>query len=197
MVYLAPESLQPSHLVVEVSRVKPEGHDFIIDYRVHEPFNDKVHDFTITVPRDVKPSDPLWDTVTQDFAELFPRKEHWLVYRDLLRTRIVEEVFKRTKKAKPKLDKEALRAKAAAAKAKASGAEAETPQAEQTAAASEEPAVEQVKELLAQAKEFERKATDAMLDAAQRKKAEMRARAFRAKAEKAAKDAGIDLTTLG
>jgi len=198
MVYIGPENLKPAHQVIDIVRVQPEGTDFRIDYRVLLPFTNEERKFSITVPRDVQVRDPLWMEVTSEFAQLFPRREHMLVYRDALRTRIIEEVFKRTKKAKPKADKEAIRARAAAAKAKAAAASGkpDTAPAEQPAAAPAETAADQVKSLLAQAKEFERQAGDAILDGAQRKKAEMRARAFRAKAEKAAKDAGIDLSSL-
>lgn len=195
MVYVAPENLKPPHQVIEISRVKAEGNNFVVNYRIRQPFTGEMRDFLLTVPRDVQPRDPLWAEVTAAFKQLFPRREHMLVYRDALRTRVIEEVFKRTKKAKPKVGKEALRARAAAAKAKA-GAQSETPRAEQPAAVSAEAAADRVKALLAQAKEFERQATDAMLDAKERKKAEMRARAFHTKAEKAAQEAGLELSTL-
>jgi hypothetical protein len=199
MVYRSPETLKAARQVVEISSVKSEDGAFVVDYRVTHPFTGESHGFSLKVPRDVEPSDSVWAGATSAFAEMFPRSELMLVYRDVLRTMVIEEVFKRTKKAKPKLDKEALRAKAAAAKAKAKPADGDTgmPRAEQPAAPSGKADVEKVKELIAKAKEFEAKATDAMLDGADRKKAEMRARAFRTKAEKAAKDAGINIEELG
>jgi|GEM_PF-2350103 len=192
MTYVSPENLQPSGQVIGISRVKPDGSGFAVDCIVRQPFTGEVKEFSLTVPRDVQASDPLWESITAVFKELFPRREHMLVYRDALRTRIIEEVFARTKKPKPKLDKEAIRARAAAARAEAAGA----PTTEQAAPASEEPTIEQVRTLLAQAKEFERQAGDAMLDGKERKKAEIRARAFRTKAEKLVREARIDLSSF-
>ncbi len=176
MVLVGPENLKPKNQVVELTAVREEDGNFLISYQIHHPFTGKRHFFEVRFPRNIDPIDPIWDEVTDTFKSLFPRKENMLVYRDILRTLVIEEIYKKTKKPK----KEAVKKEVAAM--------VTVPSEDR------EKAFSSLKELVARLQEMERVISDPSQPEAERKKAEIRVKAFRSKAESLAKELGIDLT---
>ena len=178
MILLGPENLKPKHQVVELTELKEMDGEFLVSYHIHHPFTGNHHYLEVTVPKDVDPIHPVWDEVTKEFQKLFTRTENMLVYRDILRTLIIEEIFKRTKKPPAKV-----------ARAEEKGKEVAPVPSEERARR-----YEALKELLSKISEMERIVGDESQPESERKKAEIRLKAFRTKAEAEARELGVDLS---
>jgi len=178
MVLLGPENLKPKHQVVELTGIKEQDGKFLVSYHIHHPFTGNHHYLEVAVPKDVDPIHPVWDEVTKEFEKLFTRKENMLVYRDILRTLIIEEIFKRTKKPP----------------AKAVVPEEKGKEVAPAPSDEREKRYKALKELLSKISEMERVVDDESQPESERKKAEIRLKAFRAKAESEARELGVDLS---
>ncbi len=177
VILLGPENLKAKHRVIELTSIKEADGNFQISYHIHNPFTGKHHYFDLTVPKEVTPIDPIWDEITRKFDELFVRKENSLVYRDILRTLVIEEIYKRTKKP-PKREV-----------------------VEKPTTLKEAPPKDERSQKFATLVDLTKKIAEmnAIVESesqpeSERKKAEIRLKAFSAKAETIAKELGIDLS---
>ncbi len=185
MVLIGAENIRAKHQVVEIVSINTDGDTFSITYHIHHPFNDKLYEREIRVSKDIRPEDDIWQKETEFFRQIFPRRENLLVYRDILKTLVIDEIYRRTKKpAKPKVDKEAIRARAKVAKAGK----------EEKAGEDKDRKLKELRELLEKIKQMEAIISDEGKEAGERKKAEIRLKAFRTKAERMAKELGLDLS---
>lgn len=178
MVLIGAENLRPTHQVVELKSITAGDGKFQVSFEIHHPFTGKLHSFELSVPESVTPIDPIWDEVTEIFKELFPRRENMLVYRDVLRTLIIDEVYKRTRKPKKPVVEEKPRAEAKP-----------TPLEDER-----RKKLEDLRELMSKISQMEKVLADETQPEAERKKAEIRLKGFRTKAEGIAKEIGVDLS---
>lgn len=104
MVLIGPETVAPNEQVVVVVSVKERDGAFECRYEVHHPLDGRTYGYKLELPGEVTPLSLVWQQLDAVFAELFPRREYALVYRDQAKTRLLEEVYARVKKAPPKPD---------------------------------------------------------------------------------------------
>jgi hypothetical protein len=102
---LGPETITPQDQVVVLTGLVEKDGGFEAHLDVRHPYDGNTYTHTFTVPREVDPLHPVWESLDREFQRLFPRRENMLAYRDTAKTLILEAVYALTKKPPPKVEK--------------------------------------------------------------------------------------------